>query len=174
MSLSYLSQLSTPDDQMANQFSVTFIGKPVLNIQEMTLRMDKTLDIPENVVTKTDIKYQGFTIPKINSQEETDKSFSLNFRLDENWMVYNTLNIWYGKTFNPRNASTKPIDDRHATLIFQAFKKNREVSRTIIFKFVQIMSIKLTEFDNSSNEPSRVEAKFIYAYKEDPINDFFI
>ena len=172
--LSDLAKVGDVDDQMANQFEVIFLGIPVLNFEELKLRMDRSFDIPERSVTKVDINYQGVKIPKLVAQEETDKTITLNFRLDENWMVYNTLNIWYGKTNHPKTGAMKKTDDRTTTLVFRTFKKNNENSRTILFKYVQIQSIKLTEFDHTSNEATRVECKFIYAYLEDPINDFFI
>lgn len=177
MGLQYLSNLAkvgAVDDQMSNQYEVIFLGIPVLNFEELKLRMDRSFDIPERSVTKVDINYQGVKIPKLVAQEETDKSLTLSFRLDENWMVYNTLNIWFGKTNHPKTGAMKKTDDRTTTLVFRTFKKNDETSRTIVFKYVQIQSIKLTEFDYTSGDPIRVECKFIYAYIEDPINDFFI
>lgn len=177
MGLSYIEDLSkygAIDDQMANQFELYFFGKPVSNIQEIALRMDKSFDIPEKSVSKVDINYQGVKIPKLLSQEETDKSFNLTFRLDENWMVYNTLNIWFGRTLHPKKGSTLPIKDREVTALFRALKKNKEVSREFVFRHVLISSIKLLEFDHSSSEPTRVDCKFIYSYVDDPINDLFI
>lgn len=177
MGLSYIDEIArvgAVDDQMSNQFEFYFLGTPVLNIQEIALRMDKSFDIPKRSVTKVDINYQGVKIPKLVAQEDTDKTLTLNFRLDQNWMIYNTLNIWFGKTNNHFNGSMKKTDDRTVTLIFRAFKGNKETSRILLFKNVQIMSIKPSEFDHSSNEPIRVECEFIYTDMEDAINDFFI
>jgi hypothetical protein len=177
MGLSYITELSkygSVDDQMSNQFEVYFLGPSVLNIQEMALRMDRSIDIPKRSVAKTEISYQGVKIPKLTSNEETDKTITLNFRLDQNWMVYNTLNIWYGRTHNPYNGSMKKTEERSVTMLFRAFKNNKDSSRDLVFKHVQIMSIKLSEFDHTSNEPIRVECEFIFAYIQDFINDFFI
>lgn len=177
MSLSYLDKLArvgAVDDQMSNQFEIYFLGTPVINIEEMSLRMDRSIDIPKRSVVKSEINYQGVKIPKLTSNEETDKTITLNFRLDQNWMVYNTLNIWFGKTHNHFNGSMKKTDDRTVTLVFRAFKNNNETSRLFLFKNLQIMSIKLSEFDHTSNEPIRVECEFIYSDMEDAINDFFI
>ena len=177
MGLSYIQEIAkvgVVDDQMSNQYEFYFLGTPVLNIQEISLRMDKSFDIPKRSVTKVDINYQGVKIPKLVAQEDTDKTLTLNFRLDQNWMIYNTLNIWFGKTHNHFNGSMKKTDDRTVTILFRTFKNNKEDSRVFLFKNVQIMSIKLSEFDHTSNEPTRVECEFIYTDMEDFINDLFI
>jgi len=162
MAISYTEGLA--DDQMANQFEVLFVG--VIpgggNSNLLKLRMDRSFDIPERTMATYEIEYQGIKIPKIASKEDTDKTFTLNFRLDGNWAVYDALNNWFKTAFNEDNGSSSTESQTRISMIFNAYGVGRSLKYNMTFNHVRIKSIKLEAFDMTSSEPSRCECSFIY------------
>lgn len=163
MAISYTEGLA--DDQMANQFEVLFVsaipGGGDSNL--LKLRMDRSFDIPERTMATYEIEYQGVKIPKLASKEDTDKTFTLNFRLDGNWAVYDALNNWFKTGFNEDNGSSANESQTRISMIFNAYGVGRSLKYTMTFNYVRIKSIKLEAFDMTSSEPSRCECSFIYA-----------
>jgi hypothetical protein len=162
MAISYTAGLS--DDQMANQFEVVFLTIPGGgNSELLKLRMDRSLDIPERTMATYDVEYQGIKIPKLSAKEDTDKTFTLNFRLDANWAVYDALNKWFKNGLNEDNGSAGTEATNRTTVVFNAYGTGRTIKYSMTFNGVRIKSIKLEAFDMTSSEPSRVECSFIYA-----------
>jgi hypothetical protein len=171
MALNYLSSLSVADDQMANQFEVEFSSVPVYSgdastkasTTELKFRMDRSIDIPETKVATYDIEYRGMKSPMISQKEDFDKSVTLNFRLDENWKIYNALQSWYKTAFDPNSGIRGGVSDYSVTMTFKAYAGSF-LKKTITFNQVRIKSLKLETFDHGSSDPSRVECAFIYSY----------
>jgi hypothetical protein len=162
MAISYTAGLS--DDQMANQFEVVFTTIPGGgDTNLLKLRMDRSMDIPERTMATYEIEYQGVKIPKLSAKEDTDKTFTLNFRLDGNWAVYNALNGWFKTGLNENNGSAGTEASNRTTVVFNAYGTGRAIKYSMTFNGVRIKSIKLETFDMTSAEPSRVECSFIYA-----------
>jgi len=162
MAISYVEGLA--DDQMANQFEVLFVGTIPGGGDSnlLKLRMDRSFDIPERAMATYDVEYQGIKIPKLSSKEETDKTFTLNFRLDGNWKVYDSLNRWFKTGFNENNGANGTESASRISMIFNAYGTGRTLKYTMTFNYVRIKSIKLEAFDMTSSEPSRCECSFIY------------
>ena len=171
MALNYLSSLSVADDQMANQFDVVFNGtfpttgdtSEKSTATELKLRMDRSIDIPEVKVATYDIEYRGMKMPMLSQKEDFDKTVSLNFRLDENWKVFNTLQSWYTKAFDPTTGVRGNYADTNITMTVNAYS-GTTVKKTFTFENVRIKSLKLETFDHGSSDPSRVECSFLYTY----------
>lgn len=171
MALNYLSGLGTSiDDQMLNQFEVVFSAIPNdtsgIAMTDVTLRMDRSIDIPEVKVATYEIEYRGVKLPMIASKEDFDKTFSLNFRVDENWQIFNALNNWYTSSFNESTGAGSAFANTKCNVIFNAYKAGNTVAKTINFENVRIKSIKVETFDHSSGDPSRVECNFIYTWSD--------
>jgi hypothetical protein len=171
MALNYLASLSVADDQMANQFDVVFSGLPVASgdgsakatTTELKLRMDKSIDIPEVKAATYDIEYRGMKMPMVAQKEDFDKTITLNFRLDENWKVFNALQSWYLKAFDPNTGIRGNFADYSVSLSFNAYRGNTS-KQIITFENIRIKSLKLETFDHGSTDPSRVECSFLYTY----------
>lgn len=168
MASKYLASLTTLDDQMANQFTFAFSSIPGTSVNgggtsDLTIRMDRSIDIPEVKVAMYEIEYKGMKMPMIAQKEDFDKTFSLNFRLDENWAVYKGLQNWYDKAFNPGTGVRGSIGDYSVSGTLSAFAGGT-VKKTITFDRLRIKSIKLESFDHGSGDPSRVECNFLYTY----------
>lgn len=169
MALNYLSSLSVADDQMANQFDVVFSSVPVLagdgstkaSATDLKVRMDRSIDIPEVKVATYDLEYRGMKMPMISQKEDYDKSITLNFRLDDNWRVYNALQSWYSAAFNPNTGVRGSFSSYSTTMTVTAYGG---ITKTFTFENVRIKSLKLETFDHTSTDPSRVECSFIYTY----------
>jgi hypothetical protein len=162
MAINYTAGLS--DDQMLNQFEVVFTTIPGGgNTELLKLRMDRSFDIPERTMATYDIEYQGIKIPKLSAKEDTDKTFTLNFRLDANWEVYDALNTWFKTGLNEDNGAGGTEATNRTTVVFNAYGTGRTIKYSMTFNGVRIKSIKLESFDMTSSEPSRVECSFIYA-----------
>lgn len=162
MAISYTEGLA--DDQMANQFEVLFVGTIPGGGDSnlLKLRMDRSFDIPERTMATYEIEYQGIKIPKIASKEDTDKTFTLNFRLDGNWKVYDSLNKWFKSNFNEDTGASNTEAQSRISMIFNAYGTSRSLKYSMTFNSVKIKSIKLEAFDMTSSEPSRCECSFIY------------
>jgi len=168
MAITYTEGLA--DDQMANQFEVVFIGALPGggDTNLLKLRMDRAFDIPERSMATYDVEYQGIKIPKLSSKEETDKTFTLNFRLDNNWLIYKALNNWFKNGLNENTGAGGTEASNRISMIFNAYGTGRTVKYTMTFNSVRIKTIKLESFDMTSSEPSRCECSFIYASVDTP------
>jgi hypothetical protein len=172
----------TGNDQMGAMYSLFFPkGIPGTSSAlplEFTFRADKEFEIPEKKVMMKDIYYRGIKIPKRIPKDETDKRFTINFRLDENFRIYDSLQQWLDRVYNPQygNTNTGKLTLRSlikgeqilkTTLVFQAFKSDKKIGKKIEFKGLCIESLKLTGFANDSGDPARVEAVFHYQTRID-------
>lgn len=168
MALNYLTNLSVADDQMANQFEVVFsglIGTAVAGADttNLKIRMDRSIDIPEAKAATYDIEYRGMKMPMMSLKEDFDKSFTLNFRLDENWAIYQALRNWYKTAFDFGTGIRGSMSSYSVSATVNAYL-GTTIKKTITFENVRIKSMKLETFDHTSSDPSRVECSFIYTY----------
>jgi len=151
-------------DQMANQFIVLFpLGIPGGgNKDVMSLRMDQAFDPPSEALATYDIFYRGLKITKVSTLEETDKSFSLSFRLDQSWEVYDGLRDWKKMVFDPDTHIALSDSEVRTSVIVQYLGREGGIVHTGLFKGVVIKSLKLESADPSSADPLRVTAEFSY------------
>lgn len=171
MALNYLSNLTVANDQMANQFQVRFANLPgVSNTTLLTLRMSKSVDTPDRQIATYEVEYQGSKYTMLSAKEETDKTLTLSFRLDQNWAIYSALKNWFAYTFNTSSgANSASFTNKAAaspTIFVDTFSKGKTYTKSVKYDYVRITSLKLESFDNTSNESGFVEATFIYSFAE--------
>lgn len=152
-------------DAMKSQFEIVFPkGIPGGgNANIISLRMDETMDPPEEGVQIYEIFRKGQKIPLPGGAEETDKTFTVNVRLDQNWIVYDDLDKWkqlvYNKTDGTPGGARSYRTDIEVRSINDA---NIPVAR-LVYQGCFLGKIKVTELDNQSQEPLKLECTFYYA-----------
>lgn len=162
-------------DQVQSQYKLDFLpGLPagVLAVSDpnlLVLRLDKEFEIPRGVHYSYDTWYQGLKSSTVSYKDETDKMFKLDFRLDQNWEIYNVLNSWKNLVFDPVNGIPGDKITTRTTVRFTGLggdsaTRTRVDKKVIEFKYAQIKSLGVTPFNMESGDPARVDCEIIYLY----------
>lgn len=175
MSIEQLLLLS--DDQIVSQYSISFNdgipGWPG-DTEEITFRQDQSFDPPQRVTGTYENWYQGQKIVKTNVVEETDKTFTIAFRCDQGWKIYDAFDAWFKRTYNEEDGTSAPDENiilnpegSRTDMTVKFFGSNKTTNldnpiKTFIYKGTKIKSIKPTELSHENGEPLRIECEFIY------------
>jgi hypothetical protein len=156
--------LSLSDDQMTSQFQIQFPnGIPGGGSGEnVSLRMDQTLDIPEESVGEYTFYYKGMIIIRPNMTDETDKHMLLSVRIDQQWEVFEALKNWKRMVHDPINGTRLPLASVSTTMLAQALDGSGDVVQTTTFSNVIIKNFKVTAWEHAGTDPSRVEINLIF------------
>lgn len=162
MSVETVFQLG--DDSLKSAFFLLFPGgiPGGGNATNVELRMDETFDPPEQAVSTYEIWHKGQKIPKTGGVEESPKEFTFNVRLDQQWQVYDDLNLWLERVFNTETGTPGSDTDTRTTMLIQSVDRANAPIKTIKFTGVKLHKIKITEFDHSNGEPIKLELSFIF------------
>jgi hypothetical protein len=88
------------DDALQNQFQVIIPAFPnVINIGYTNIRV-LSISIPELAMGTYEIPFGTDRFTKPSGKNETTKEFSISFRIDKYWQVYNGMRQWHGLIFN--------------------------------------------------------------------------
>lgn len=160
--------LGLGDDQLASQFIVQFPeGLPGGgDTDALSLRLDESVDPPEESVGTYDIKFRGMTIPKTNMQEQTSKEVEFIARLDKNWDMYTALRNTYEITYNPVKGTALGDSSARFLVEVQALDTENNVVKTISFKNSKIKSLKINTFEHSSEDPTKITFSILYGSME--------
>lgn len=160
--------VNLPDDQQANQFQISFPdGIPQGGSGEnVALRMDQSIDIPEDTVNVYEIFYKGMKIQKTGTLDESDKTISIPVRIDQQWAVWDDLYAWKNAVFNSNEATRLPSSETRTTMLIQALDGNDNVVKTHQLNGVQLRGIKVGTYEHGSGDPMRAELNFIFASQE--------
>lgn len=161
------------DDQIASQFDVIFSSVPSAigtdaNTNDLALRMDQPLDLPQRTFGTYEVFYQGMKIVKTSVLDETDKTIQMTFRVDQGWKTYNALNHWYKAVFDENNGqsnnpnSSAEINNIQTTMTVYAYGANKVIKEQFVYKGVRIKGLDVNSFDPQSGDPLRVTCTFIY------------
>lgn len=156
--------LSLGDDAHSNQFQITFpAGIPTGGDSEsITLRMDQTFSLPEEIIYKYDIDFKGVKVPKTGRKEDTDKLITVSVRIDQKWLVFDDLRAWLKAVYDPQTNTAMPDLLLRTPIAVQMLDGDNSVVKTFLFSYSKIFALKVTDADNSSGDPFRVEIQFIY------------
>jgi len=159
--------LNLGDDQLANQYIVLFpTGIPGGgNTDTISLRMDQSFDPPEETVNTYDIIFQGLKITKTGMLTETTKEFTIDIRLDQQWKVFDDLNNWFKKVYDPIKGTALPDIMVRTTVVIQYQDGQNKVVKNMRFTGVKIKSLKVGTADHTSGDPIRLTLGFIYVDK---------
>jgi hypothetical protein len=168
MAISTDQIMALGDDQLLSQFSLVFPnGIPGGgNAQAVALRMDTTIDPPEEAVNVYEIFHKGFKIPKTGMLQEGTKEFTVEVRIDQQWEVYDTLKNWSKLSYDHSNGTGLPDSMTRATIIVQPEDRSQTGVKQIIFRGCKPKADKLPTFDNQSGDPARVSLTFIFIKME--------
>lgn len=152
------------DDQLQSMWQVVFPeGFPTGgNTDAIGLRCDLTFQIPEEIVGTYDIHKNGIVITKTGAVTTTQKQFTLEWRISQDWDVVDSIEKWFKAVYDPITGTALPDSMTRANVVCQAMDPQHNVIKVIRFKGAKPISITFTNFDNSSAEPMRVTVQFIY------------
>lgn len=156
--------LTLQDDQLANQFKIIFPnGIPGGGSGDnISLRMDQSFDPPEETVGEYQYFYRGMSVTKPNMLDETDKHFSMQVRIDQQWAVFDDLMNWKELVHNPRWGTGLPFASINTTVIIEALDNLGKTQKKIKYSGVVIKGVKVETFEHGSSDPSRVTLNFIF------------
>ena len=162
------SVLSLGDDSLSNQFKVIFPnGIPGGgNADAISMRMDQSIDIPQQTIYKYDIDFRGSKISKTGKKEETDKVLTMSVRIDQQWTVYDDMKLWFSMVYDPITNVALPDLLTRTTMVIQSLDGANAIAKSFKFNNVKITDMKVTTFDNSSGDPLRMELTFLYGTME--------
>jgi hypothetical protein len=162
MSINDVINLS--DDQMASQFQIQFPnGIPGGGSgDEIALRMDQSLDIPEEAVGEYIFYYKGLKIVRPNMIDESTKELLITVRLDQQWNIFEQIKAWKRLVHDPINGTRLPTASVSTTMLFQALDGSGDVMQTATFTNVIIKNFKVTSFENEGGDPARVEMNLLF------------
>lgn len=168
MSIQQLIDLQ--NDQIRSQYRILFPtgipgGYPV-DPMSLTLRQDMNFPWPTREVSTYDVFYQGVKITKTGVLDNTDKKFTLEFRLDENWQIFNTFQAWYKKVFDEQEGLADNEAATRTKLIVQMLGANHQVTKQVTYNGIKIYSLGQDEPEHTSGDPMRVKVGFIYYWAD--------
>jgi hypothetical protein len=158
--------LSLGNDALINQAQVVFPnGIPGGgNADEVRLRMDQTFTMPQEQITTYEIDYRGAKLIKTSKKEETDKTITIPVRMDQSWNVYDTLKAWHRLCYDPVLNIASPDATTRIPIVVQNLDQNNAIAKAFTFSYCKLTQLKVTDWDNSSGEPVRVEMTIVYGY----------
>lgn len=171
MGLSFMSSLTVSNDLMANQFQARFVNIPGVTDEgarkQLTLRVKGSIDPPDNQIGTYEVEYQGVKYSMLSAKDDTDKTLTITFRLDSDWEIYGYLTTWLSANLNTSTGGASSSFTNYntassPTMYLDTFKSNKIGAKSIKYENIRLISMKVSSFDHSSNEPSEIECSFIY------------
>lgn len=156
--------LNLGDDAHLNQFQIVFPnGIPTGgDDSSITLRMDQTFSLPQEIIYKYNIDFKGSIIVKTGRKEDTDKTLTVSVRVDQNWQVYDDLKAWLNAVYDPKTNTAMPDLLTRTPIAVQWLDGNNSIVKTLTYTYCKITELKITDADNSTGDPVRLELSFIY------------
>ena len=156
--------LQTDDDQLDSQFQVLFpAGIPGGGSGDnIVIRMDQSVQIPRESVGSYDFFYKGLKITRPNMTDETEKTITLNVRIDQQWAVYDDILNWKRSVHNPITGTRLSLSDVSTQVLVQALDNEGNIVKTAVFNNCLIKEVEVTPFDHAGLDPSRLEMVLIF------------
>lgn len=162
-------------DQIASQYKIDFpSGLPAGVIAPtdnniLILRLDKEFEIPRQQTYQYEVFYNGLKVPRTGPKDETEKMIKLDFRLDQNWEVYNILKSWMNVVYNDREGIAGDEIATRTTVRFTALagdatNQTRVNKKVIEFFYSKPKSLGVSQFAQDSGDPNRVDIEMLYLY----------
>lgn len=160
------------NNQMASQFQLVFPtgipGSPALDLTDLSIRASTgPFTIPEKSHAMYQLYFRGQQGAFAAPLDETDKTLTLSIVLDDNWIIYDALDDWKEFVYNSDTGAVGSNTATRTTLQCWFYGSSNtsgesRVSKILSYEGVQIKSLKPTDPDPQSGEPTRVEATFNY------------
>jgi hypothetical protein len=155
---------SVGDNAASSQFEVFFPeGIPGGgNSQNVELRSDQPIDIPEIVYGQFEFFFKGVKITLPSRLEETDKNITISIRLDQQFNTWDDLRAWQLLGFNEKDGTAAPNITAATTVGFRILDGNNNPAKTFYLKYTFLRGLKITSLDPASNEPIRAELNLMF------------
>jgi len=160
--------LNLGDDAHVNQFQLVFPnGIPTGGDSETISLRAENFSMPTQTIYKYDIDFRGSKIPKTGRKEDTDKTYSISVRVDQQWKVYDDLKSWHKACYDSSTNTALPDMAVRTPVVIQTLDGNNKIVKTFNFMYSKITDIKVSDFDNTSGDPAKLDLTFIYGKLED-------
>lgn len=157
-------------DQMNSQFSIMFESIPFSNgfdPGELEIRADQAFPVPTLEHATYDVYFQGLKMTKQAPSDQTAKEFTIPFRVDMDWGIYNAFAKWKAGTFDPETGAMADDKKSRTNMYLFFYGPDKAIKKTIIFEGVQIRSLKITDPSPESTDPTRFDAGFNFIKMND-------
>ncbi len=151
-------------DQLLSQWELSFPdGIPTGGgAENVALRVDTSFTIPEQSVGTYTINKKGITVPKTNTQTQNTKTFTIEWRIDQDWITFEDMKKWATAVYDHINGTALPEISVRATVLLSLLDTQNTVKKLIRFKNCKPSGYSLSALDNASGEPMRCTMTFIY------------
>lgn len=163
------NMISLGDDQMANNFILSFPGGIPTggDSDAVSFRMEEAVTMPEDGGGEYEIVYQGLKLVKPNNTDQMDKHVTINVRVDSQWNVYKDLKKWKNAVYNNVDGTYLPSGSTSTTMAVQALNGQKDIVKTFLFKSTWLQKIKVQDFSHTEEGPAKLELTFIFGSWED-------
>lgn len=155
------------DDALANQFDVVISPVALFSSIDPLRFRTTTVDIPERAIGNYTVDYKTTRFTKPSGKIETPNEFTLNFRSDKYWVVYQALLAWKnGIADDESGAIAEDVNVNGISTIRTDISVITIDSNGLItgpgWKFHKcwISSLSGVTFDQTSGDPLEVSATF--------------
>jgi hypothetical protein len=161
--------MSLGDDAMVNQTELFFPeGIPGGgNADNVALRADQSIDMPEIVYAQYEFFFKGIKIVKTSRLEETDKAITIDVRVDLGWNVWDDLRKWMQLGFNEKDATAAPDLSTRVSVGIRNLDGDNNPAKTFYLRYAKLRGLKATAFDQATGDPVRATLNLIFADIDD-------
>lgn len=171
--LTSMSQLG--NNQMSSQFGINFAsipGTPDHDLIDLTNRAStQGFAMPTKVSATYDLFIRGVKGTFPSPLDETDKTFTISILLDAGWKQHDAFATWKRLVYDDETGKAGALEDITTTVSISFYGALQNdpttASKVIYFEGAFINSIKITDTDPQSNEPTRIECEFKFRRMKD-------
>lgn len=169
------NMIKLADTQLGNQFMVRFTsipGSPSLDLDELSMRASASaFAFPEETISEWVAHVRGIPAVFPGSVDETDKLITIDILLDSGWKQHDAFARWKQLVFNKENAKVGKLADITTTVTVSFYgaegSDSETATKVIPWEHVWIKSMKISDSDPSSNEPTKLNCTFRYRLMKD-------
>jgi hypothetical protein len=157
--------LNLGDDALAAKYFLVFPnGLPTGgDAESIALRMDQSFDFPEITVGEYEIGWKGMKVKKTNGTDQTDKTFTVQVRLDAQWKVMDDLYALAKASYDGNTGTYLPDSATRFPVAVRFVDGQDVVKKTWTFQYAKLKGFQIQSVEPVSEDPLRVQLTFIYA-----------
>ena len=157
--------LALGDDALASRAFLIFPnGLPTGgDAVSISLRIDQSFDPPEIVVGEYEIAWKGMKIKKTNNTDATDKTFTIQVRIDQQWKVMDDLMALAKATYDGNTGTSMPDSTTRFPVTILFVDGQDIIKKTWTFEYAKLKGFQIQAIDPASDDPLRCQLTFIYA-----------
>jgi len=156
--------LALGDDQLAARFQLVFpTGIPGGGDSDsIALRMDQPFDPTTITVGEYEIAYKGTKLKKTSMTDGTDKTFTIQVRIDQKWKVFDSLYALSKMTYDPNTGTAYPDAVTRFPIAIQYVDGQNLVVKTWTYNYCKLKEFAVQSNDQGSDDPLRISLTFIW------------